>query len=64
MTYMAVVLAADGVGRARGTTHTNHGDGRASESDEGGHILHDDAEQSEERSCRGVAGLQLKRVSH
>jgi hypothetical protein len=44
MTYKAVVLAADGGGRARVSTRTNDGDWSARESHESGHVLNNNAE--------------------
>ena len=50
--YHSVVLAANGVGAARVSSKTNDGDGGASQTDEGSHILNDDAQQAEESPDR------------
>ena len=53
---MAVVLAADSVGRAgAAAADTDDGDGGAGEADEDVQVLEDDAQQAEDRSrARGA----------
>jgi hypothetical protein len=43
-----VVLAADGRSRAARASSTNHSDGVASKTDEGGNVLENDAEEAKE----------------
>lgn len=57
MTYEAVVLAANGLGAARGASDTDGGDGRASDTDKRGQVRNDDAEEAQEQ--RGGAGACL-----
>ena len=56
-TYVAVVLAADGVGTAGVSTNTDDADGAAGETNGDIDVLENDAQEAEESRASGGAGL-------